>query len=156
MLDAAALKQARLKAGLSQGEAAEKLGVSRQAMSRWENGHGYPEPDNLVEIGKLYAIPLELLFGSKLQELPVEKPADNSMFLLVLSAIAAIVPFLGFGLSYVIYKKNKATNEWYKVINLVVLVVLVFNIFSAWNVISTMMPGETHVVKLDQSDVSSR
>lgn len=39
---------ARKRAALSQGEVAEALGVSRQAVSRWENGLALPSTDNLA------------------------------------------------------------------------------------------------------------
>ena len=42
------LKKARENAGLSQGEVAEKLNISRQAISKWENGWTSPDIDNLV------------------------------------------------------------------------------------------------------------
>jgi len=37
------LKQARTDSGLSQEEVADKLGVSRQTMSNWENGRSFPD-----------------------------------------------------------------------------------------------------------------
>lgn len=42
------LKVARKNAGLSQNEVAEKLHISRQAISQWENGRSYPDLDNLT------------------------------------------------------------------------------------------------------------
>ncbi|WP_422804601.1 helix-turn-helix transcriptional regulator [Tetragenococcus halophilus] len=39
------LKVARKNAGLSQNEVAEKLHISRQAISQWENGRSYPDLD---------------------------------------------------------------------------------------------------------------
>ena len=44
-----ALRKAK---GFSQQEAAEKLGVSRQAVSRWEQGETSPDTDNLIKLFK--------------------------------------------------------------------------------------------------------
>jgi N-acetylglucosamine-6-phosphate deacetylase len=44
------LKNARKNAGLSQEQLAEQLGVSRQAISKWESGVSVPESDKLVAI----------------------------------------------------------------------------------------------------------
>ncbi|SEA05945.1 Helix-turn-helix [Bowdeniella nasicola] len=41
------LKELRTKAGLSQTELAEKLSVSRQAVSKWESGRGTPDIGNI-------------------------------------------------------------------------------------------------------------
>lgn len=41
------LKEARKNAGLSQVELAEKLCVSKQAITKWESGKGIPDVDNL-------------------------------------------------------------------------------------------------------------
>ena len=51
----------RRDAGYSQEYVAESLGVSRQAVSKWENGSSEPSTTNLIAIGKLYEIPPEEL-----------------------------------------------------------------------------------------------
>ena len=45
------LAQARKARGLSQADAAERLNVSRQAISRWETGVGTPSLDSLIQMG---------------------------------------------------------------------------------------------------------
>lgn len=53
----------RKLAGLSQEALAEKLGVSRQAVSKWERSESSPDTDNLIALAKLYGVSLdELLY----------------------------------------------------------------------------------------------
>ena len=55
---------ARKARGLSQAEAAERLNVSRQAISRWETGVGTPSLDSLIQMSQLYGVSLnELVYG---------------------------------------------------------------------------------------------
>ena len=61
----ATLAKKRKEAGLSQEEVAEQIGVSRQAVSRWENGEASPDTDNLVALAKLYNVSLDELVGLK-------------------------------------------------------------------------------------------
>ena len=57
--------------GLSQGALAEKLGVSRQAVSKWETDAGLPDLDRLIALSGLYSITLdELVKGAAPAELP--------------------------------------------------------------------------------------
>ena len=50
--------------GYSQEELAEKLGISRQAVSKWERAESSPDTDNLIMLSKLYGVSLdELLSG---------------------------------------------------------------------------------------------
>ena len=52
----------RKKAGWSQDELASKLNVTRQSVSKWENGSSDPNTSNLIALSKLYKIsPEELL-----------------------------------------------------------------------------------------------
>ena len=44
---------------LSLTETAERLGVSRQAVSKWENGTSEPNTSNLMALARLYGIPAE-------------------------------------------------------------------------------------------------
>lgn len=57
-----ALKENRLRCKMTQEFVAETLGVSRQAVSKWENGTSDPNTTNLIALAKLYKItPEELL-----------------------------------------------------------------------------------------------
>ena len=51
----------RKKNGLSQEELADKLGLSRQAVSKWERAEASPDTDNLICLAKLYGISLDEL-----------------------------------------------------------------------------------------------
>ncbi len=57
------LIEARKRKGLSQADAADKLNVSRQAISRWETGTGSPGINSLPLISELYDISIDQLFG---------------------------------------------------------------------------------------------
>jgi len=46
---------------LSQEDLAEQLGVSRQAVSKWERGEGYPEMDTVIMISNLFGVTLDYL-----------------------------------------------------------------------------------------------
>ena len=60
------LAQLRKDHGLSQNDLAEELNVSRQAISRWEQGTAVPSSDNLIYLSRLYGITLdELVYGKE-------------------------------------------------------------------------------------------
>ncbi len=53
------LKEYRIKNNMTQEFVAQRLGVSRQAVSKWENGTSEPSTSNLIAISKLYNVPPE-------------------------------------------------------------------------------------------------
>lgn len=55
------LQSLRKEKGLSQEALAEKLNVSRQAVSKWETGEGYPEIEKLLLISELFQVSLDYL-----------------------------------------------------------------------------------------------
>ncbi len=58
------LVKLRKSHGLSQGDLADKIGVSRQAVSKWECAESSPDTDNLIALSKLYEITIdELIVG---------------------------------------------------------------------------------------------
>lgn len=63
MTIASRLLQLRKERGLSQEELAEKLKVSRQAISKWERGDALPDLENLILLSELYGISLDRLVG---------------------------------------------------------------------------------------------
>ncbi len=54
----------RAKNGLSQDELAEKVFVTRQAVSRWENGETVPNPDRLKLLSALFDVSINTLLGA--------------------------------------------------------------------------------------------
>ena len=59
-----ALKEHRQRCGMTQEYVAEALGVSRQAVSKWETGAAEPSTSNLLTLAKLYGVDAgELLRG---------------------------------------------------------------------------------------------
>ncbi len=56
-----ALKARRTAANYTQEYVAEVLGVSRQAVSKWENGASEPSTSNLTALAKLYGLPVDEL-----------------------------------------------------------------------------------------------
>ena len=54
----------RTKNGLSQDELAEKVFVTRQAVSRWENGETVPNPDTLKLLSALFDVSINTLLGA--------------------------------------------------------------------------------------------
>ena len=56
--------QLRQRAGLSQSEVAERLFVTRQAVSRWERGETIPEVETLQALSRLFGVSINTLLGS--------------------------------------------------------------------------------------------
>ena len=58
------IKALRSERGWSQEQMAEKLGVSRQAITKWETGVGTPDIENLAAIAQLFGVSTDaLIFG---------------------------------------------------------------------------------------------
>ena len=55
------LKEHRIRCQMTQEFVAERLGVSRQAVSKWENGTSAPSTSNLLALAKLYGVSAEEL-----------------------------------------------------------------------------------------------
>ena len=55
------LKEARIKSGLTQENVAEKIQVSRQTISNWENEKSFPDIVNVIKLSDLYNISLDQL-----------------------------------------------------------------------------------------------
>ena len=73
------LQTLRKKNQLSQEGLAEMLGVSRQAVSKWELGEGYPEVDKLLILSKKLNVSLDSLLGEEGTPIISEncKPSDT-------------------------------------------------------------------------------
>ena len=133
------LVRLRKEHGLSQNDLAEKLNVSRQAVSRWEQGAAMPSTDNLIYLSKLYGITLDaLIYGEEKTELELDQEPETA------SAPAAV--------------PKRPTVIWNvkRLLFLILCVVLVgIGLYAAWNAVHD--PSVTPIKNLerDKIDLSS-
>ena len=75
----------RKKKGLTQEQVAEKLNVSPQAVSKWENDLSYPDIELLVDIAKMFDASIDELLGEQIPEtqvVPFDKRKNFNQMLL--------------------------------------------------------------------------
>ena len=90
------LKDVRMQAGLTQEQVAEKIMVSRQTVSNWENGKSLPDVVSIMSLSDLYQISIdELLKGDKRMKEKMEKDANiakaNKRVILTTAIITLVV-----------------------------------------------------------------
>ena len=97
------LIQTRKLRGMTQEELAERLDISRQAISKWENGESVPDTDKLIRLGEVLDVSLDELSGkepstSPAAPEPVKKTGVRPLAAVVLCLLAALGGFVVGGL----------------------------------------------------------
>ena len=72
------VQEARKAAGLSQESLGERLGVSRQAVSKWESDASVPDLENLIAMSRIFGVTIGALLGVEPPEAPSEGDAPES------------------------------------------------------------------------------
>ena len=75
---AEALRENRVRCKMTQEFVSETIGVSRQAVSKWENGTSDPNTSNLIALAKLYGISAEELLKNVEHSAGTAKPNEGS------------------------------------------------------------------------------
>ena len=104
------IKERRQELDLTQAEVAEKLFVTRQAVSNWEHNKTYPDLNMLVKISNVYQISLDSLLreDQKLKDYLEQGRAMNSF------SISYGFIWIMFGLSYLLDDSTKVGSiAWY-------------------------------------------
>ena len=93
------LKSCRTKKKLSQEKVAELVGVSRQAVTKWENNQTVPNSNNLITLASIYGISLDELVTEKQEEEKNENPMlrSNLILLAIILQAACINVAMQFG-----------------------------------------------------------
>ena len=99
------LYELRKKSNLSQEQLAEQLGVSRQAISKWESGQATPESDKLVTISNYFQVSLDYLMKEERAhsktnavETASEKSGNERKTLGLIACIGGVVCLILWGL----------------------------------------------------------
>ena len=92
------IKEQRKRAGLSQEELAERLNVSRQAITKWETDKGIPDVANLIAISDTFNLSLdELIKGdTSVKTKLIDDSAAKKWHLLVIAYLTAIVAYIAY------------------------------------------------------------
>lgn len=89
--------------GMSQEDLAEKLDVSRQAISRWESGAAMPDANNILQLSKLFDVTTDYLLNDDYQsdnDLPKVKEVQNDnlgqimIYLVTLEVMILLMQFM--------------------------------------------------------------
>lgn len=73
------LKKIRKENNLSQEQLAEKLGVSRQAVSKWESNQAYPEMDKVLQLAQMFQLNVDDLLNQDIGEINSEKQSKTAL-----------------------------------------------------------------------------
>ncbi len=76
------LKELRIKNNFSQEKLGEELGLSRQSVSKWEQGYAMPDTENLLKLSKLYGVSVDAILNcgeEKADEISQEKNDDKTV-----------------------------------------------------------------------------
>ncbi|WP_350467347.1 helix-turn-helix domain-containing protein [Carnobacterium sp.] len=161
------LKESRVNKGFSQGDVAEHLQISRQSISKWETGNGYPDLDNLVKLSVYYEVSIDDLLkeNQKLKnkihenEIKIEEnhqkldfirgfiEKDEGLLLLTIAFIGCLIPPLGFLVAPVVINRNKKTNTLYKFVYLACACCLFVNSFAVYSIVGDYLGWGTTTVE---------
>ena len=146
------LKQARIDKGFSQEKVATKLNISRQSLSKWENGRGYPDVYNLKLLCDLYEISVDQILkdDERLKDITVqEKRAKTEkedyskklemLFMIVVMIISCLIPFLGVAVSIVVFVHIiKNPKEYATSIKIILAICLVLSLINSFIILNNL------------------
>ena len=96
----------RKQNGFSQEELAEKLKVSRQAISRWEVGSAQPDASNILQLSKLFGVTADYLLNDDYesdQDVPAVKNTETRANQKLKNVIAQCISLFGLFGNFVLY-----------------------------------------------------
>ena len=109
----------RKKKGLSQEELAEKLGVSRQSVSKWESNNTYPETDKIVQICNIFECTMDDLINDNITDVEsIERKNKNNINVMVDSFLDFITKTIN------MFSRMKFTSGFKCVIEMIIIALI--------------------------------
>ena len=106
------LQNLRKIKNMSQEELAEKLNVSRQAVSKWESGNGYPETEKIISICEIFDCSMdELVKGKITEDVKKEKNEYDSVMSKIAKSTSFAIGLILLGVSIMLTILGLAPNE---------------------------------------------
>ena len=144
------LKKIRKENNLSQEQLADELGVSRQAVSKWESGRGYPSIDSLKEIANYFSVTIdELLSGEKI--ISIAEKENKSNIQRICDLLFGIVDVFSFMLIILPLYPNPINGYIYSVNLFSYTETSAFNLFVYWIMFTALIISGAIKVILTQT-----
>ena len=133
------LREIREKNKMTQEDVANALLVSRQSVSKWENGRSNPDLENLVALSNLYGVSIDELVNSETKN---QDPGHNMknkgrydvvklLFYMTVLLASTYISFIGIGVSLtlLIRMRKKGYPIIFYVCGILCLLISIFNLF---------------------------
>ncbi|MDE7208921.1 MAG: helix-turn-helix domain-containing protein [Clostridia bacterium] len=114
------LTRLRKTSGMSQEELAEKVSVSRQAISKWELGDAIPDTDKVIALSKIFNVTIDYLLKDELENptatvIMCEKPDKNIFASKLLQFFSTFFYAIGMIVSWIIWLNEYGNNGYYPI-----------------------------------------
>ena len=125
------LKKIRKEDNVSQEQLAEQLGVSRQAVSKWESGQSYPEMDKVLNICKLYNYNIDELLNENVTSIKEEKESKSNFNKLIEEILLYITKTVNMFSSMKFKQKVKCIFEQFIIAFCIVIIFAIVGIIGS-------------------------
>ena len=115
----------RKEAGMSQEALAAELGISRQAVSRWETGEAVPDTENIINLSRIFSVTTDYLLLDEVQQSRRYDPENSILsvspvierrrrFRIVFGVVMSILgsTFISASLIFAVFAAEKLTQWW--------------------------------------------
>ena len=122
------LQNLRKIKNISQEELAEKLNVSRQAVSKWESGSGYPETEKIISICEIFDCSMDQLVKGKISN-DIKSEKNNYDLIMTKAAkeislgVALILLGVSIMLTIIGFASNEQTEEQFALIGVIAILI---------------------------------
>lgn len=122
------LQNLRKIKNMSQEELAEKLNVSRQAVSKWESGSGYPETEKIISICEIFDCSMDELVKGKISN-DIKSEKNNYDLIMTKAAkeislgVALILLGVSIMLTIIGFASNEQTEEQFALIGVITILI---------------------------------
>ncbi len=143
------LKVLRTQKGYTQEEIANRLNVSRQAVSRWETGKSYPDVENLTLLGEIYGVSVDELLG---KERTGEEEKKENKFeweivgMISMLGVGFIQPVFGLIIAFCVLGWMIKRKKLYKIVIIAIIVSLLFNVYNSYITMSMKYMDDSEAI----------
>lgn len=146
------LKNVRKSRGYSQEEVASKLNITRQSLSKWENGHAYPDILNLKLLCEFYGVSIDEIVSDDFhieekkektsksdEECKKEDFGRNEGILMIMIVVAScLIPFLGVPVSLYCLLNLKKQKIYSFKIKLILIFALILSLVNSLIILNNL------------------